>query len=171
MIVLDTNVLSEIARAQPHPAVLDWVDAQVSDDLVITALTAAEIRAGVALLPAERRKRQIGTRMETLLNETFAGYVLAFDVDSSAHYAHVLAARTRAGRPMSALDAQIAAVCLQHGATLATRNIDDFEGIGLELINPWEPISRPRDSRRPLATGRARPASRRPISEIVSDQR
>lgn len=138
MIVLDTDVVSEIARAQPHQAVLDWVDAQDSDSLVITALTAAEIRAGVVLMPAGRRKRQIGRRMESLLSETFAGYVLAFDIDSSARYAQILAARRRKGRPISALDAQIAAVCLQHEATLATRNSDDFEGIGLHLVNPWE---------------------------------
>jgi predicted nucleic acid-binding protein len=138
MIVLDTNVVSEIARPQPHQAVLDWVDAQNSDDLAITAITAAEIRAGVAILPSGRRKREIGKRMESLLTDTFAGYVLAFDVDSSAHYAQVLTARAKIGRPISGLDAQIAAICLQHEATLATRNTADFEGIGVHLINPWK---------------------------------
>jgi len=77
--------------------------------------------------------------MEALLTETFAGYVLAFDVDSTEHYANVVAMRTRAGRPISGLDAQIAAVCTQHGATLATRNVDDFDGLALNLINPWNP--------------------------------
>lgn len=137
MIVLDTNVVSELARPQPAPKVVDWVDAQDSADLVITAVTAAEIRAGVALLPTGRRQRQIAERMEALITETFAGYVLAFDVDSSEYYANIVATRTHAGRPISGLDAQIAAVCAQHDGTLATRNTDDFDGLDLNLINPW----------------------------------
>ena len=138
MIVLDTNVVSELARPRPAPQVVDWVDMQDSADLVITAVTAAEIRAGVALLPNGRRKRQIAERMELLITETFGGYVLAFDVDSSAYYASIIAARSRAGRPISGLDAQIGAVCTQYGATLATRNTTDFDGLDLNLINPWE---------------------------------
>lgn len=137
MIVLDTNVVSELARPRPAPEVIEWVDAQDSATLVITAVTAAEIRAGVALLPTGRRRRQIAERMEALITETFAGYVLAFDVESSEHYANVVATRIRAGRPISGLDAQIAAVCTQHGAALATRDVDDFEGLELTLINPW----------------------------------
>jgi predicted nucleic acid-binding protein len=139
VIVLDTNVVSELARTAPSQAVIDWVDAQDSADLVITAVTAAEIRAGVALLPDGRRQREIGARMEALITDTFAGHVLAFDVDSSLQYADILANRTRAGRPIGGLDAQIAAVCAQHDATLATRNTDDFDGIGLHLIDPWQP--------------------------------
>lgn len=137
MIVLDTNVVSELARPRPAPEVVDWVDAQNAADLVITAVTAAEIRTGVALLSTGRRRRQIAERMEALITETFAGYVLAFDVDSAEHYAIVVATRTHAGRPVSGLDAQIAAICVQHSATLATRNIDDFAGLGLSLVNPW----------------------------------
>lgn len=137
MIVLDTNVVSELVRPLPAPEVVAWVDAQDSADLVITAVTAAEIRAGVALLPTGRRRRQIAERMGAMINETFAGYVLAFDVDSTEHYANIVASRTRAGRPISSLDAQIAAVCTQYDATLATRNTDDFDGLNLNLINPW----------------------------------
>ena len=138
MIVLDTNVVSELARPSPSPTVIDWVDAHDSADLVITALTAAEVRAGVALLPGGRRKREIRLRMEELLTETFAGYVLAFDIDSSTHYADILAVHTRAGRTISAVDAQIAAISRQHQAALATRNTADFTGTGIDLINPWE---------------------------------
>ena len=137
MIVLDTNVVSELARPTPSPAVIEWVDAQDSSSLVITALTAAEVRAGVALLPNGRRKQDIGLRMESLLTETFAGFVLAFDIDSSAHYADIVAGRRRAGRPISAFDAQIASVCRQHDADLATRNTADFTDTGIQLINPW----------------------------------
>ena len=138
MIVLDTNVVSELAKPSPSSTVIDWVDAHDSVDLVITALTPAEVRARVALLPGGRRKREIGLRMEELLTETFAGYVLAFDIDSSTHYADILAARTRAGRTISAVDAQIAAISRQHQASLATRNTADFTGTGIDLINPWE---------------------------------
>lgn len=138
VIVLDTNVVSELARPRPSQAVIDWVDAHDSSELVITALTASEIRAGVALLPAGRRQREIGEGMEALLSDTFAGHVLAFDLDSSAYYADILATRTCAGRPISGLDAQIAAICIQYQATLATRNTADFDGIGLDLINPWD---------------------------------
>jgi toxin FitB len=137
VIVLDTNVVSELARPQPAPAVVGWADSQDAADLVITAITAAEIRAGVALLPTGRRRRQIAERMEALIIETFAGYVLAFDVDSSAHYASIVATRTHAGRPISGPDAQIAAICAQHNASLATRNVGDFDGLDLNVINPW----------------------------------
>lgn len=136
MIVLDTDVLSELARPSPSQSVIDWVDEQDSSDLMTTALTAAEIRAGVALLPAGRRKREIGRRMEVLLGVTFGGHVQAFDLDSSACYADIVAERTKAGRPITAVDAQIAAICVRHGSALATRNTPDFAGIGLELIDP-----------------------------------
>jgi len=137
VIVLDTNVLSELVRPAPSPEVIAWIDAQDSTDLVITALTAAEVRAGVALLPSGRRKQDVGLRMESLLTETFAGFVLAFDIDSSEHYAEIVANRSRAGRPISTFDAQIAAVCRQHDALLATRNTADFTDTGVQLINPW----------------------------------
>lgn len=138
MIVLDTSVVSELARPAPSQAVIEWVDAQESPGLVITALTAAEVRAGVALMPEGRRKLDVGLRMELLLTDTFANLVLAFDIESSAHYAEILAGRTRAGQPISTVDAQIAAICLQHKAVLATRNTADFANTGIRLINPWD---------------------------------
>lgn len=137
MIVLDTNVVSELARPRPNSAVIEWVDAHDSAELMITALTAAEVRAGVALLPEGRRKHEIGLRMESLLTETFAGYVLAFDIDSSAYYADILSARRHGGRPISTFDAQIAAVCRRYGSVLATRNFADFTDIGITVVNPW----------------------------------
>lgn len=137
MIVLDTNVLSELLRPAPNATVIEWVDARDSSELAITALTAAELRAGVALLPDGGRKRELGQRIELMLTETFASLVLAFDADSSGYYAEVVAARTRAGRPIGAFDAQIAAVCRQHEATLATRNTADFIDTGVALVDPW----------------------------------
>jgi predicted nucleic acid-binding protein len=138
VIILDTNVVSELVKPTPSPAVIGWIDMRDSSDLVITALTAAEVRAGVAVLPDGRRKREFALRMESLLTDTFAGFVLSFTIDSSAFYAQILAARKKSGQPISTFDAQIAAVCLQHEATLATRNIADFTATRIELINPWE---------------------------------
>jgi len=137
MIVLDTNVVSELMRPAPTPAVLDWVDAQPPSELVITAVTAAELRAGVAVLPSGRQRTDVSRRMELLLTRTFGDSILPFDGPASAHYAEVVAARQRAGRPISALDAQIAGICRQHDAVLATRNMRDFASIGVELIDPW----------------------------------
>ena len=139
MIVLDTSVVSELVRPSPNRSVVEWVDDHDSSELVITALTAAELRAGVALLPGGRRRDKLGIRIESLLVETFAGYVLAFDVGSSAYYANVLAVRTRNGLPISTFDAHIAAVCRQYDAVLATRNTTDFSGTEVALVNPWDP--------------------------------
>lgn len=136
--MLDTNVLSELVRPRPASAVVDWVDGQDADQLVITSLTAAEIRAGVALLEPGRRQRDVERRMEALLGGTFGRRVLPFDVEATPAYARLVAVRRRAGRPIAAFDAQIAAICLRHDAPLATRNTDDFADIGLPLINPWD---------------------------------
>jgi len=139
VIVLDTHVVSELVRPSPNRSVVEWVDEHDSSELVLTALTAAELRAGVALLPEGRRGDELGMRIESLLVETFAGYVLAFDVGSSAYYAEVLAVRTRGGRPITTFDAQIAAVCRQYDSVLATRNTTDFTDTGIQLVNPWDP--------------------------------
>ena len=137
MIVLDTNVVSELARPRPDPAVLRWVDACDAAELVLTAITTAEIRAEIALLPQGRRRDEIGARMELLITDTFAGFVLPFDVESSTHYAQVVAERLGAGRPIGLADAQIAAVVRQHRGVLATRNTADFVETGIAIINPW----------------------------------
>jgi toxin FitB len=137
MIVLDTNVLSELMRPAPVMRVVDWVDRYDPAEVVITAITAAELRAGVSQLPSERRRSRISEQVEHLLADTFAGYVLPFDVDSSVEYADVVAQRKRDGTPIAALDAQIAAICRQHQATLATRNARDFAATGIDVIDPW----------------------------------
>lgn len=137
MIVLDTSVVSELLRSAPDPGVVAWVDARDPSELVITAVTAAELRVGVAFLPRGRRRTLLGESVDMLLEQTFAGCVLPFDIDATAHYAEVVAARRKSGAPIAALDAQIAAVCRQHQAGLATRNTRDFAGLGLELFDPW----------------------------------
>jgi toxin FitB len=136
-ILLDTNVLSEILRTTPEPAVLDWFSRQRDDDLHVSAVTQAEMLLGVALLPHGKRQQRLHDSMRGLFENDFAGRVLPFDGSTVAHYAEIVAARRRAGRTISQFDAQIAAIALRNGAALATRNLKDFEGCGLRLIDPW----------------------------------
>ena len=137
MIVLDTNVVSELLRPSPDESVVAVVDGWEAADLALTAVTVAELLAGVAVLPRGRRKASLGERLAGLMDEAFASVVLPFDARSASHYAEVIEARRLAGAPITVLDAQIAAISRQYDATLATRNTRDFQGVGLELINPW----------------------------------
>ena len=135
--VLDTNVVSELMRAVPEPAVLTWLDAQTPSELWLTAVVAAELTYGVSRLPEGARKQQLAHNVAAMLEQDFSGQVLAFDLAAASIYAELVAQRDRAGRPIAMADAQIAAICLAHGASLATRNEKDFEGLGLVIINPW----------------------------------
>ena len=138
MIVLDTNVISELARQVPDPGVLSWLDSLEVSGLVTTAITAAELRYGVARLPDGHRKRELAAVIQGILTEDFHGRVLPFDERASVRYADIVAGRERAGRPIGIADAQIAAICRDLSATLATRNPADFEETGIELIDPWK---------------------------------
>ena len=138
MIVLDTNVISELSRRVPDPGVLSWLDSLAVSDVATTAITAAELRYGVARLPDGHRKRELTVMIEGILTEDFHGRVLPFDERSSVQYADIVTGRERIGRPIGVADAQIAAVCRDLNAILATRNTADFEETGIELINPWE---------------------------------
>lgn len=138
MIVLDTNVVSELMRGTPEPNVVMWVDRIVASDVMITAITAAELMYGVARLPEGRRKRDLDNLVRGLLAEDFEGQVLSFDEPAAMHYAEVVAHRERTGRPISMADAQIAAICRNWNAALATRNIDDFADTGVDAVNPWD---------------------------------
>lgn len=137
MVVLDTNVISELARRVPDPGVLSWLDSLEVSEVVTTAITAAELRYGVARLPDGHRKRELTVVIRGILTEDFHGRVLPFDERASVRYAEIVTGRERIGRPIGAADAQIAAICRDSGTTLATRNITDFEETGIELINPW----------------------------------
>ncbi len=137
MIVLDTNVLSELTRQYPDQGVLGWLDSVPATEVLTTAVTAAELLYGVARLPAGHRKTALTAAVHGLLDEDFRGRVEPFDKIAATHYAIVVADRERAGRPISVADAQIASVCRKLQAALATRNIRDFEQTGLELVDPW----------------------------------
>jgi predicted nucleic acid-binding protein len=137
MIVLDTNVLSELMRAQPNEAVLSWLDSQNAQNLKTTAVTVAELLYAIERLPQGRRKAGLHDAADAMLADELAGRVIAFDENAARHYATLVAARDTSGRPISAADAQIAAICRQHEAVLATRNGKDFEETGVTVIDPW----------------------------------
>jgi toxin FitB len=137
VIVLDTNVISELARQVPDSGVLYWLDSLEASEVATTAITAAELCYGVARLPGGRRKRELAVVIRGILAEDFHGRVLPFDERASVRYAEVVTGRQQIGRPIGVADAQIAAICRDLGATLATRNIPDFEETGIELVDPW----------------------------------
>jgi toxin FitB len=138
VIVLDTNVISELARLRPDPGVLSWLDSLEVSEVVTTAVTAAELRYGVARLPDGHRRRELAVVIRSILTEDFHGRVLPFDERASVPYADIVTGRKRIGKPIGVADAQIAAICRDSGAILATRNTADFEETGIELINPWK---------------------------------
>ncbi len=138
MIVLDTNVVSEPLRPAPDEGVVAWLDAQHVETLYLTAVTLAELRYGVAALPGGRRQHTLQHRLENEILPLFAGRVLAFDEGASREYARLQTTARAVGRPLSVMDALIAATCASYGHALATRNVSDFAGTRLDLIDPWE---------------------------------
>lgn len=137
MIVLDANVISEPMTPRPDPRVIDWLRSTPWRSLCTTATVLSELMAGVAVLPAGRRRAHLQDQLDLVIDEDLAGRVLPFDAEAARAYAAVTLARRHQGRPISVGDAQIAAVCLARDASLATRNVRDFEGLGLTLIDPW----------------------------------
>lgn len=136
MIVLDTNVLSEEMKPAPDAAVHRWLLGQNAGDLFTTAVTEAEIRLGIAILPDGKRKQELETAASRIL-ALFDGRILPFDSAAAPEFARIVAERRRMGRPVADFDAQIAAITLSRGMTLATRNGPDFVGTGLAVIDPW----------------------------------
>lgn len=141
MIVLDTNVISELTRKAPAHSVIRWLDSLAAREVATTAITAAELLYGVARMPGGQRKQELAVAVHGLLSDDLGGRVLAFDERAAQHYAEIVTGRERLGRPIGTADAQIAAICRAGQATLATRSIDDFEGTGIELVNPWRAIT------------------------------
>ena len=137
MMVWDTNVVSELMRPEPRQQVVVWADRQPVDEVFITAITVAELLYGIGRLPAGRRRNELSELLDGMLTEDFEHRVLAFDGVAAAHCADLVVERKRTGRPISMADAQIAAICRSHGATVATRNVDDFADVGVDIVNPW----------------------------------
>ena len=137
MIILDTNVLSELLRPAPAGQVERWLAAQDGTKVYFTTVGEAELRLGVAILPAGKRRAALTTAIEGLLDEDFRDRILPFDRPAARAYATIAAERRAAGRPISQFDCQIAAIARAREATVATRNISDYEGCGIELIDPW----------------------------------
>lgn len=138
MIVLDTNVVSEIMKPQPSSAVTSWISNLMLNELFTTVVTVGEVLYGIELLPKGKRRDTLLRAAEAVLTKDFAGHILTFDEPTARAYASLSASRRTHGRPISTQDAQIAAIARVHGATVATRNTDDFEGCGVKLVNPWE---------------------------------
>lgn len=142
MIVLDTNVVSELMRRSPSPQVRGWVDRHPAGELWLTSMIAAELLAGVATLPDGARKRKLGSRIGELLTDVFSERILPFDAAAAVAYARIVADRRAHGAPIGTADAVIAASCLAAGASrLATRNIVDFANTGLRLADPWTALA------------------------------
>ncbi len=137
MIVLDTNVISEARKLRRSPDVDRWVADQEPEELHLTATVVGELSAGVMILPHGRRRLNLQDDLDLIVGHDFAGRVLPFDTAAALAYGHVLEIRRALGLPIEVADAQIAAVCLVHDAALATRNTEDFAGLGLTLIDPW----------------------------------
>ncbi len=143
MIVVDTNVTSELMRPSPSPVVAAWVRGHSATELYTTSITLAEVRYGIERLPDSRRKDLLITTAEEAFS-AFTDHVLPFDAAAAVEYAGIVSHRERAGTPIDGFDAQIASICRTHNATLATRNVKDFENAGIVVIDPWQaPHERP----------------------------
>ncbi|PIQ37725.1 MAG: VapC toxin family PIN domain ribonuclease [Lysobacterales bacterium CG17_big_fil_post_rev_8_21_14_2_50_64_11] len=138
MILLDTNVISEPLRPSPEARVRDWIDAQPLETMYLSAMTVAELRAGVALMPAGKRRTALHELMERRVLPMFAGRVLPFDMACTNAYAELIARVCKAGSGIETADACIAAVALANRFTVATRDTSPFRAAGLDVINPWE---------------------------------
>ena len=137
MILVDTNVISELMRPSPAPSVIAWFGVQDARKLHLSAVSEAELRRGAAILPAGRRRDRLMAGIDAMIAEDFAGRVLPFDSAAAVAFAAIFTDRRKAGRPIGFPDCQIAATARAHGAAMATRNVADFEGCGVEVIDPW----------------------------------
>lgn len=137
MIILDTNVISELLRSAPEPKVEQWLSAQDGLNVYLTSISEAELRYGLAIMENGKRRAALIDAVDRILREDLAGRILPFDSDAAQSYATIAAARRAAGRPISQADCQIASIAHTRGATVATRNTPDFEGCEIDLINPW----------------------------------
>ena len=140
MIIIDTNVVSELMRASPDPSVLTWFAGHAAGTLFLTAISEAELRTGAAILPTGQRRDRLVGAIDAMIDQDFAGRILPFDSPAARNYAEIAAARRTAGKPIMDADCQIAAIARACGAAIATRNVRDFEGCGIDVINPWNAV-------------------------------
>ena len=138
MILLDTNVVSEPLRHAPEQRVIAWLDVQPMETLFLSAITVAELRAGVALLPSGKRRTGLQENLEKRVLPLFAGRVLSFDLACTPAYAALMAEARAAGRAIAAADGYIAAIAIANGFVVATRDTGPFEAAGAAVIDPWQ---------------------------------
>ncbi len=139
MILLDTNVVSEVMNVAPSANVLKWLNDQSSSAVYVSAVTVGEIEYGLRILPDGRRRLQMKEKFEQFIALAFAQRVLGYDEAAARLYGEIMGVRKELGRPMSVPDGQIAAVARSHGLSIATRNTRDFEECGVDLLNPFDP--------------------------------
>jgi len=137
VILLDTNVISELWKIEPVPSVLAWMDAQTVETLYLSAVTVAELRFGMEVMPVGKRRSIYQDRMEREVLPAFSGRVLPFDLDASKAYATLMARAKAAGWTISTADGYIAAIAYARNLIVATRDVSPFEAVGLAVINPW----------------------------------
>ncbi|MFD1796890.1 type II toxin-antitoxin system VapC family toxin [Paracoccus aurantiacus] len=137
MIILDTNVVSELLRPAPEKRVVDWLGGLDGSGVYLTSITEAELRLGVAILPAGKRRDGFAEMIDQIIREDFADRILPFDSPAAITFATIGASRRASGRPIAHADCQIAAIAQTVGAKVATRNTPDFADCGIKLIDPW----------------------------------
>jgi len=137
MIILDTNVISELMRAEPNPSVLKWIDAQKTNNLAITAIAIAEIQRGILRLPKGKKRNILNKNFLEFVENAFVGRVLSFDEKSAYLYGKIASEREKLGFNTDAVDLMIAAITKNNKASIATRNVKDFKDCGVKIINPW----------------------------------
>jgi toxin FitB len=138
MILLDTNILSALMLRKPDPAVISWLDRQSVESVWTTTITVFEIRFGLESLAGGRRRHQLEEIFNQALEDDLEGRVLPFDLAAARASASIAAQQRKSGRPVEIRDVQIAGIALARKATLATRNIRHFNGLGIHLIDPWK---------------------------------
>jgi predicted nucleic acid-binding protein len=137
MIVVDTNVISELLRPIPHDAVLRWASAVEASSLFTTAISQAELLASAATIPEGKRRAELQKTIQTVLVRSFDDRIVPFDSTAAPHYASIMAKHKAMGRPIKDADAMIAAICLSRAATIVTRDLNGFGYLGLDVFNPW----------------------------------
>jgi predicted nucleic acid-binding protein len=138
MIIVDTNIVTEVMKDSPTQAVVSWLNDQETSTLFLTSITIGEVRYGLRIMPQGRRRLRLEQGFERILAEAFAGRILPFDEEAARHYGDVMGRRKEIGRPVGVLDGQIASIARANGCAVATRNVKHFVECGIEIINPFD---------------------------------